>query len=375
MARTGRLAVFREPLKPLDIEEFPLPEVEPDAALVRITMANVCGSDLHIWRGDTDPHSGPATKGMAFGHEMTGQVCELGRDIKTDSLGQPLKEGDQVVFSYFYPCGRCRVCLAGDLAPCPNKGHPVCIPLDHPPYFTGAFADYHYLRPGHFVFKVPGGLPQEVIASVNCAFSQVVYGLEKVGLAMGESIVIQGAGGLGVYAAAVAKERGAGPVIVIDGVAERLQLARDFGADHTIDMREYPDHRARIGRVKQLTGRLGPDVAAELVGLPEVFNEGLAMLRPGGRYLEIGNIGGGSVPFVPSRLVNTNKTVYGIGLYDPRIMPKVLDFLMRTRDKYPYARATSHKFRLDQINEAIAQSEWVNRPGEAVRITRASVIP
>lgn len=375
MARTGKLAVFRGAQQPLEIEEFPLPEVEPDAALVRITMANICGSDLHLWRGDTDPHTGPAPRGMAFGHEMTGRISALGRNIMTDSLGQPLAEGDQVVFSYFYPCGRCRVCLAGDLAPCPNKGHSVCIPLHNPPYFTGAFAEYYYLRPGHFVYKAPEGLPEEIIASVNCAFSQMVYGLEKVGLGMGESIAIQGAGGLGVFAAAVARERGASPVIVIDGIPERLQLAREFGADITIDMNEYPDHRARIGRVKELTNRLGVDVAAELVGFPDVFNEGVAMLRPGGRYLEIGNIGGGSTSFVPARLVHTSKTVFGVGTYDPRIMPKVLDLLARTRQRYPYARATSHKFRLEQVNDAFKQAEWVNRPTGSIGITRASIVP
>ena len=374
MAGTGRLAVFHGPEKPLEVREYPIPEVEPDAILVKITMANVCGSDMHIWRGDTDPGS-DLTHGTSFGHEMTGRVAELGRNIASDSLGQPLKEGDQVVFSYFYPCNRCRVCVTGDLAACPNKGHIVCTPLDKPPYFTGSFGEYYYLRPGHFVYKVPEGLPEEVVASVNCAFSQVTYGFEKIGLQMGESVVIQGAGGLGVYACVVAKERGASPIIVVDGIKERLELAKEFGADEVVDMTEFPTHRDRIGHVKRLTGGLGPDVAAEFVGMPEVFNEGVSMLRPGGRYLAIGNISGGSITFIPARLVHVNKSVVGVGTYDPRVIPRVLDLLARTKDTYPYDRATSHKFSLDQVNEALNQSEWVGRKEDATHITRASIVP
>ena len=348
--------------------------MEPEAILVRITVASICGSDLHIWRGDTDPGTRRGGAGTSFGHEMTGRVHTLGRNVKGDSLGAPLQEGDPVVFPYFYPCRRCRLCLSGDLAACPNKGALVNIPLDTPPYFTGAFGEYYYLRPGHFVFKVPDGLPDELLASVNCAFSQVAYGLQRGGLSMGESIVIQGAGGLGISAIAVARERGAAMIIVIDGIKERLALAREFGADYTIDMMEYPTHRDRIGRVKDLTGGLGADVAADFVGLPAVVNEGIPMLRPGGRYLEIGSISLESIPFVPARLVMSNKTIVGVGTYDPGVMPDVLEMIARTKDKYPYARAASHKFKLEQINEAFQQAEWVDRE-EKTRVTRASIVP
>src|SRR5439155_1221141 len=94
------------------------------------------------------------------------------------------------------------------------------------PHFHGAFAEYYYLRPGGAVFAVPDALPDEVVASVNCALSQVIFGLHKAGLRFGQSIVMQGAGGLGVQAAAVAKAMGAAPVIVVDQLPPRLELAR-----------------------------------------------------------------------------------------------------------------------------------------------------
>ena len=104
MPATAKAAVFFGPGKPFEIREVPVPEVEPEGVLIRVTHANVCGSDLHFWRGDA-PLRLPAD-GWIFGHEMTGRVAKLGAKITTDSLGRPLKEGDRVAYTYFYPCTR-----------------------------------------------------------------------------------------------------------------------------------------------------------------------------------------------------------------------------------------------------------------------------
>ena len=173
--------------------------------LIRVSLANVCGSDLHFWRGDA-PLRLPED-GWIFGHEMTGRVAELGARVKTDSLGRPLTEGDRVAYTYFYPCGRCYVCLNLEPASCPAKIERPRGPREFP-HFHGAFAEYYYLRPGGALFTVPDELPDGMVASVNCALSQVIFGLDQVGLRFGGSVVIQGAGGLGIQAAAVAKDRG-----------------------------------------------------------------------------------------------------------------------------------------------------------------------
>src|SRR5207249_1589978 len=119
-------------------------------------------------------------------------------------------------------------------------------------------------------------------AGVNCAFTQVYAGLDLAGLRAGQTVVIQGAGGLGVYACAVAREMGAGSVIVIDGVDERLALARQFGADEIVDLREHRTPEARVKRVTALTDGWGGDVVMELVGNPSVVDEGLRMTAPEG---------------------------------------------------------------------------------------------
>ena len=172
---------------------------------------------------------------------------------------------------------------------CPNRFR-FRGSINELPYCNGGFAEYYYLFPGHFVFKVPDELPEEATTSVNCALSQVIYGLQQGGMKIGDSVVIQGAGGLGINAAAAASEMGAANIIVIDGIENRLELARKCGATHTININEITDKNERIEHVKKITNQRGADVGLEVVGYPGVVAEGISMLRNGGSYVEIGNI-------------------------------------------------------------------------------------
>jgi L-iditol 2-dehydrogenase len=367
----GRAAVFFGPGKPFEIREVPVPDVEPDAVLIRVALANVCGSDLHFWRGDA-PLRLPED-GWIFGHEMTGRVAKLGARVKTDSLGRPLKEGDRVAYTYFYPCGRCYACLANEPAACPAKIERPLGPSQFP-HFHGAFAEYYYLRSRGAIFVVPDSLPDELVAPVNCALSQVIFGLDRAGLAFGGTVVIQGAGGLGIQAAAVAKDMGAATVIVVDQLAGRLELARAFGADHTINVKEVTDRRERVSLVRKWTGGAGADVACDFVGFPHVIPEGIEMLRSGGTYLEIGTISrGAKIELEPSLLVWGSKKIVGVIQYDPGVIPRALDFLVRNRERWPFDRLISHKYPLEHINQAFAESEWHAK--DTTSITRAALVP
>jgi L-iditol 2-dehydrogenase len=373
MAQTGKAAVFFGPGKPFQIQELPLPSLEAGAVLIRVTLANICGSDLHFWRGDAPLALPP--DGWIFGHEMTGRVAGLGPGVSTDSLGRSLREGDRVAFSYFYPCGRCYVCLHGQRAACPTKVGRATGPGEFP-HWVGAFAEYYYLRPGGFCFRVPDELPDALVSPVNCALSQVLYGLTQAGLRFGDSVVIQGAGGLGIQATAVAREMGVGTIVVVDQLAERLELARAFGADHTLSLAEVPDRKARVKQVRDWTGGRGADVACDFVGFPPVVPEGIEMLRYGGTYLEIGCISRGrTVELDPSTLVWGSKRIVGVVMYDPWVIPRALEFLQRSRTRYPFDRLVSHTFPLERINDAFLEAEWYNREGPANRITRAALTP
>src|SRR5207237_6047411 len=119
---------------------------------------------------------------------------------------------------------------------CPNARGYLTNSCDVAPHFYGAFGDYYYVRPGAAIFRVPDELSDTMVAGVNCALSQVVGGMQLAGVRLGDSVVIQGAGGLGVYATAVAREMGAGRVSVIDSIRSRLELAGGFGASVVRDM-------------------------------------------------------------------------------------------------------------------------------------------
>jgi D-arabinose 1-dehydrogenase-like Zn-dependent alcohol dehydrogenase len=368
MGATGKAAVLLGPGKGYELQEFEVPAPEPDGVVVKVAMAGICGSDLHIWRGDSPLFA--AMAGSVAGHEMTGQVHSLGSNIKTDSLGRVLKEGDRVAYSYFYPCQRCYQCNKGEFATCPNKLGRMGPGISR---FSGAYGEYYYLKPGGWIFKVPDEVTDEMATPVNCALSQVTYGLQKAGLRYGDTVVVQGAGGLGLNACAVAKEMGANAVIAIDGISNRLALAKKFGADEVIDMNENPTPMDRIAKVKGLTGGRGGDIVVEVVGVPAVVPEGLQMLREGGTYLEIGNISFGRTTEIdPSQLVWGSKRIQGVIMYDPWVIPEALDFLVRTRDKYPHAEVVSHKFKLADINEAFENSEWA-REGSTTKVNRAVI--
>ncbi|MDA1188109.1 MAG: zinc-binding dehydrogenase [Chloroflexi bacterium] len=371
----GKAAVYTKP-HTFELIELPVPDVEAGGLLVKITSAGICGSDLHYWRGDISPSfwAGGAKGGVILGHEMTGVVQALGKGVTKDSMGRPLKEGDRVAYTYFFPCMRCYNCLRGELNTCPNRTR-FRQTVEDFPYCTGGFSEYFYLPPGHFVFKMPDELGDELATSANCAVAQVIFGLRKAGIGMGDHVVVQGAGGLGINAVAAAKEMGAERVIAIDGQPGRLKLAEECGADDTIDIREYNTVETRTARVRELTEGRGADVVLELVGFPDALVEGFSLMRPGGKIVEIGCMWPNSTTQLDvSKFVWTNATVIGIAHYDPYILPVTLDFLVRTKDKYPLGDIMSHSFPLEKIDEAFQQSEWLGKDTGSA-ITRAFLKP
>lgn len=361
----GRVVVSNGPRTRFEIREYPVAGPGPDEILVKITRAGVCGSDLHMWRGETPPFQRPP--GVP-GHEMTGVVEKLGRDRDRDTLGRPLREGDRVAFAYFIPCGNCWACLSGTTG-CPNRYKiRSAFTVEDPPHFHGAYGEYYYLLPRQWVYQVPDGLSDDLVAPVNCALSQVVYGLHEIGITLGDTVVIQGAGGLGINAIAVARDMGAGRIIAVDAVAERLDLARAFGADETIDLGALPHRADRVARVRELTDGRGADVCVEVAGVSSVVQEGIELLRVGGRYLLMGNIvPGATAEIIPHDMVRQPKTLRGVLAYDAWVIPCALDWLNRAQRRYPYERLVSGRFPLERINDAFERADWLAKAGQVPR--------
>jgi threonine dehydrogenase-like Zn-dependent dehydrogenase len=368
--KTGKAVVSFGAGIPWEMREYPIPDPEPDAVVIKITMSSICGSDIHVYKGELGPPpSGVKQKPKIPGHEFVGRVYKLGSNVKTDFNGKPLKEGDRVVWCYYIPCGRCPSCLADVALPCPNRHKHAGVTSDDFPHFKGAFAEYYYVSPGQWLYKVPDNVPDEAAVYVDCATSTVAYALHKGSFPLGATAVIQGAGGLGLNAIPVAKDMGAAQVIAIDRLPHRLELAKTFGADHTINYEDYPTAEARIEQVKKLTGGNGADVILEVVAsAPEVVPEGLEMLTLGGTYITSGLVGPFTSQLKMEPFINKGVKLIGSANYRAWTMPRVLDFISRTIDKYPFDKIISHKFKLEDAEEAV---KWV----EAGKGMKTAIVP
>ena len=358
----GKIA-FIPQARTIEFHEFDLPDVEPGAILAQVSRTNICGSEVHMWRGEF------GKRGVMPGHEMVGRVYKLGKGVTTDTAGQLLKEGDRIAPVYYRTCGLCANCRDGNAAACLTMGIRArrLVPQD-PPHFHTPFGTHYYIQPGQHVYKVPDNVPDHAASSANCALSQVFFALDRGNLRYEETLVVQGAGGLGLHAMAVAKARGA-RVIAIDGVDLRLKRARVFGADELVDMRTFSTPEARVGRVRELTNGLGADVVLEVAGIPEAFLEAINLVRNGGRVLELGNISPGlTVTIPPSFVTFKSISIIGVATYNPHYLQKALNFLSSHIDKYPYHEMVDAVFPLEKSAEAMDKSD-------RKEITRAAIEP
>ena len=348
---TGQLCYLKSPGE-LEFREYEVLAPPHGGILTRVVRANVCGSELHIWKGRH-----PTLKSCVMGHEMLGRVERLGTGVSTDFAGAPLHPGDRVVSTYFRGCRKCRACRRGAFNVCETGLSQWLKPPDEAPHFHGTWGTFYAIDPDQYVFRVPDSVPDPVASVANCALAQVYYGIEEAGLGAGETLAVQGAGGLGLCAIAVAKERGA-RVIVIDGVASRIEAARAFGADEIVDIRELPEASSRVRRVLDLTEGWGADVAIEVAGVPAAIQEGVEMVRPVGRYVTIGNIWPGLVtPFDPGVLTRRMVRIIPLMRYLPWKLYDALRFLERTIDRFPWGLLVDRDFAFAEAAEALRLSD------------------
>lgn len=360
----GQVAALVGP-RTVEVKDFEVPAPAPGAVVLEVTRANVCGSDVHIYH-----YESPLLRRSVLGHEFVGRIHALGEGVESDYAGAPVAVGDRVVAVYFLACRRCPGCLRGEFSLCRNSLRLWSRPPEEHPHFYGGFATHYYVDPEQYFYKVPDSLSDETVAGANCGLAQMLFALDRIKLSHGESLVIQGAGGLGLYAAAVARERGA-RVLVVDAVAERLELARAFGAHDVIDMKEHATAADRLKRVQELTGSDGADVVLEVTGVAAAFPESIELAGVGGRIASVGNINVGpahEIALTPGMVTRKNLTIRGFLRYDPWYLHMALDFLGRVHQRYPLEKLTDRDYSLTEVTEAIER-------GAARQVARAGVVP
>jgi D-arabinose 1-dehydrogenase-like Zn-dependent alcohol dehydrogenase len=362
----GKVSVFSQIGKPLEIREVEVPDPQEGEVLVRVLRANICGSDMHMITGEAFKPFGGLFYPIVLGHEFVAKVEKIGKGVKSDYLGKSISEGDIVSVCYFKGCGRCKVCTIGKEYACFQSLASVLREAEKPPYFVGAFAEFYMVRQGQKFFKLDQDVPLNISAAINCALSQVIFGLNEIGIEYGDNVVIQGAGGLGILAAAVAKDMGAQKVIVVDAVDERLELAKSFGADFTIKL--DGDFRERIAKVKEITEG-GADVVVEVAGTPLAVMEGIKYMRRGGKYLIMGAINPKQkFEADPSVWIGENLTLKGVSLYHPYTILLSQNFIKRNKDKLPFDKMF-YEVPFEKINDAIELAKSKKYPRIQIKVS------
>jgi len=344
----------------LEILEYPLPSVEPGCVLVKVTCFTIFGSDVHTWKGRR-----PGPVPCILGHEIVGKIVTMGTGVTHDSGDQLLKIGDRITWTIMDNCGKCYYCREKELMmKCRHLkkyGHDSC---EDPPHFIGGFAEYCYITPGTCVVKIPDFLTDEEVAPANCALATVVAGWEAAAVYPFENVLIQGAGALGIYAAALAKHYGCRRIIVTDILDHRLEFIKKFGATDTLNTKDVDGDKI-VSAVKDLTGGFGVDVVMEVAGIPDLIPMGIKYLRRGGRFVEIGNsFPNATFTMDACDLVWQLLTITGIHNYDARHLQMGIDFLAMTHEQFPFKEIVTHKVALENISEGLR----IANSGEAIRV-------
>lgn len=355
-ATSGRAAVLTAP-KTLEIREFPLRSIGPDEILVKVEACGVCGTDIHCY--NSDPF------GLApnvLGHEGTGTVLEVGKDVKMDSVGKPVRVGDRIVTSVFEPSDDALIAkynprkanLADDL-----KVYGL-LPDEPDNHFNGYFGEYLIIRPGSTFFVV-NDMSVDLRVLIEPA-AVVCHALERaktcgVNLNFRSRVVVQGCGPIGLLMIAVLRTYGINNIIAIDGNNDRLFMAGKLGADVALNFKDYDGIDDLATKVESLTKGVGAHFGFQVTGVPVAFGNLFKCIRRGGGIVEVGHfVDGGECKINPHFDITKKEiTVTGSWVYNSFEYPYAYHFLQRAeRIGIPVTELITHRFPLHQIEEAFA---------------------
>ncbi len=298
----------------LKMEQVPVPQVGPRDVLVQVAATLTCGTDVKKYKRGYPLQTPP----YLLGHETAGRVVAVGKEVNQTFLGKRFEEGMRVVTTNLAPCNMCDYCRSG--------WQEVC---DHQVFISGAFSEY-VLIPEQVarqnLFPIPDELPYEHAALAE-PLACVIHGIEESHVSQGDTVVINGAGPMGLLFVRLAKLQGA-RVIATDLSPERLAVARRFGADETVVAGQVED---QVKAVRALTeGGRGADVAIEVVGLPEVWEKTVRMARKGGLVNLFGGCASHTTITVETQLIHYSAlTIKGVFSYKPRHASRALAMIQR----------------------------------------------
>uniref|UniRef100_UPI00047EF1BC zinc-dependent alcohol dehydrogenase n=1 Tax=Caldanaerobius polysaccharolyticus TaxID=44256 RepID=UPI00047EF1BC len=361
--QTCRAAVLTG-IKSIQVREYPIPEIGDDEMLVKVEGCGICGTDVHEYKGDPF-----GLIPVVLGHEGTGEIVKIGKNVKRDSAGNDVGVGDKIV-TCVVPCGHCDVCLnhPDKVNLCENTKIYGLIPDDEY-HLNGWFAEYLVIRKGSTFFKVNDlSLDLRLLIEPSAVVVHAVERAKSTGLIKFNSkVLVQGCGPIGLLLIAVVRTLGVENIIAIDGNEKRLDFARKLGASHTIDFTRYSDVEGLVEAVKEATGGKGADFAFQCTGVPAAAANIWKFVRRGGGLCEVGFfVNNGECQINPHfDICNKEITAVGSWTYTPQDYLTTFDFLKRAKGiGLPIEEIITHRFCLDEMNKAME----VNMRQEGIKV-------
>lgn len=338
---------------PLEIINYPKPDVGDGEVLVRMTAAGICGSDVHTWLGE-DPRT---ILPMIPGHEGVGVIEEIGGSArKLDLFGRELKVGDPVIWDRAVVCGQCWFCAVKQLPNlCRSRWvygiHKGCA---EPPHLNGCYADHILLVNNTKIISLADwtDLDPAALVSAGCSGATSANAIELADIRMGDNVLIQGSGPLGLYLVGYARARGADNIIVFKGRRVTEEVPKRLGANVVLDAASTSADERRAA-VMDATGGRGVDAGFEAIGKPEPILEGVDLVRRGGTYVCVGvAVPTGTIPIdVYHQIVFRQLKLQGAWCNDTRHIVQALQLIRRNPDVF--GEMITHRFSLGQANEAL----------------------
>ncbi len=336
-----------------EIKEYAIPEINDDEMLVKVEGCGVCGTDAHEYK--KDPFN---LIPLVLGHEGTGVITKLGKNIKRDSSNRPVKIGDKIVTSMIFGDDpEITVFDLNKLNVSDNANVYGLLP-DDDYHFNGWFGEYLIIRKGSTFFEVNDlNLDMRLLIEPAAVVVHAVERAKTTGIIRFNSkVVVQGCGPIGLLLIAVVRTLGVENIIAIDGDEKRLSMARDMGANKTINFKNYRDFGLLLEAVKESTGGTMADFAFQCTGAPSAAANVWKFIRRGGGLCELGFfVDNGDATINPHHdICKKEITVVGSWVYNLRDYPTTFDFLKRAQGiGIPLQNLITHRFSLDQIDEAL----------------------
>jgi len=350
-----RAWVTVEPGK-LVMEEFEIPKIPEDCALLKIEACGICGTDKHAYHGLMPTAPFPCING----HEFIGTIVELGSKANDNMavFGGPLKEGDRVAIAPgSMPCGHCYYCIHMPHRPalCAKRIPYGFISVKRAPSIWGGYSEYIYLHPKTYVFKLPKDMSMkravliEPVATALRAVERAYSPGEPFmshGYGVGRSAMVLGAGPIGLMTVASLRYSGAGLIIAQDLFNSKLDMAKRMGADLLIDGNLPLEERLK--QVREATDGVGPDVVIEAAGVPVTFREALDFVRRGGKLIEVGIFTDtGAIDIHPFLICYKDLDIHGSLIYPQLIFRDAISMLERT--PLPVEEVVTHVLPLEEF--------------------------